>query len=117
MKFLIDAHLPRHLSFLLQYHGYDAVHTLDLENGNRTSDTQINDLSEHEQRIVITKDADFVDSFLITKRPYKLLLVSTGNITNKELSALFVKNLLLITTAFNKYDYVELTRSTLIEHR
>lgn len=117
MKFLVDAHLPRHLSFLLQYNGYDAVHTLDLENGNRTSDNQISDISEREQRIVITKDVDFVDSFLLTQRPYKLLLVSTGNITNKELSELFVKNLLLITTAFKKYDYVELTRSTLIEHR
>lgn len=117
MKFLIDAHLPRHLSFLLQHHGYDAVHTLDLEKGNQTSDTEINNISEYEQRIVITKDADFVNSFLLTKKPYKLLLVSTGNITNKELSLLFVKNLLVITTAFNEYDYVELTRSTLIEHR
>jgi predicted nuclease of predicted toxin-antitoxin system len=117
MKFLIDAHLPRHLSFLLKHHGYDAIHTLDLANGNRTSDTQINDISEREQRIVITKDADFVDSFLLTKRPYKLLLISTGNITNKELSELFVKNLSTITTALNEYDYVELTRSTLIEHR
>ncbi|MDD1617203.1 MAG: hypothetical protein CG439_2349, partial [Methylococcaceae bacterium NSP1-2] len=94
-----------------------AVHTLDLEKGNQTSDTEINNISEYEQRIVITKDADFVNSFLLTKRPYKLLLVSTGNITNKELSLLFVKNLLVITTAFNEYDYVELTRSTLIEHR
>lgn len=91
MKFLIDAHLPRHLSFLLQHHGYDAVHTLDLEKGNQTSETEINNISEYEQRIVITKDADFVNSFLLTKRPYKLLLVSTGNITNKELSLLFVK--------------------------
>jgi predicted nuclease of predicted toxin-antitoxin system len=67
MKFLIDAHLPRHLSFLLKHHGYDAIHTLDLVKGNRTADNQINDISENEQRIVITKDADFVDSFLLTK--------------------------------------------------
>lgn len=117
MKFLVDAHLPRHLSFLLQHHGYDAVHTLDLTNGNRTSDPQINDISEQEQRIVITKDADFVNSFLLTKKPYKLLLISTGNITNKELSELFLTHLSLIATALNQYDYVELTRTALIEHR
>jgi predicted nuclease of predicted toxin-antitoxin system len=117
MKFLVDAHLPRHLSFLLKHHGYDAIHTLDLAKGNRTADNQINDISENEQRIVITKDADFVDSFLLTKKPYKLLLVSTGNITNKELSELFIKNLLIITTAFFEYDYVELTRTTLIKHK
>ena len=116
MKFLIDAHLPRHLSFLLQHHGYDAVHTLDLTNGNRTSDTQINDISEQEQRIVITKDADFVNSFLIARLPYKLLLISTGNITNKALSDLLLNNLLKIAIALSEYDYIELTRTTLIKH-
>ena len=117
MKFLCDAHLPRHLSFLLKYHGYDSIHTLDLSKGNRTTDTEINEISEREQRVVITKDADFVNSFLLTNLPYKLLLISTGNITNKELSDLFVKNLSNIIAALNKYDYVELTRSTLIEHK
>jgi predicted nuclease of predicted toxin-antitoxin system len=117
MKFLIDAHLPRYLSLLLQHYGYDAVHTLDLIDGNRTSDSQINTLSEREQRIVITKDADFVNSFLISKRPYKLLLISTGNITNKELKELFIKNLSAIITALAHYHYVELTRTSLIEHQ
>ncbi|MDP3010988.1 MAG: DUF5615 family PIN-like protein [Methylococcales bacterium] len=46
---MIDAHLSRHLIFLLQHHGYDAVHTLDLEKGNQTSDTEINKISEYEQ--------------------------------------------------------------------
>lgn len=117
MKFLVDAHLPRHLSFLLKHHGYDSIHTLDLTSGNRTSDNQINDISIEEQRVVITKDADFVDSFLLTNKPYKLLLVSTGNITNKDLTELFIKNLLAITTAFVEYDYVELTHSSLIKHK
>jgi predicted nuclease of predicted toxin-antitoxin system len=117
MKFLVDAHLPRHLSFLLQHHGYDAVHTLDLEKGNQTSDTEINNISGCEQRVVITKDADFVNSFLLTNLPYKLLLISTGNITNKELSDIFIKNLSKIITALNEYSYIELTRSTLIEHK
>jgi predicted nuclease of predicted toxin-antitoxin system len=116
MKFLVDAHLPRHLSLQLIDLGYDSVHTLDLPNGNRTSDKQINEVSENQQRVVITKDADFVDSFLIAKKPYKLLLVSTGNISNRELKALFVKNLPAMISALQEYDYVELTRTTLIEH-
>jgi hypothetical protein len=29
--------IPRHLSFLLQYHDYDSIHTLDLFKGNRTT--------------------------------------------------------------------------------
>ena len=42
----------------------------------------------------ITTDADFVNSFLISERPYKLLLVSTGHISNRELGEIFVKTYL-----------------------
>src|SRR5664280_2477620 len=93
MNYLVDAHLPRHLALLLREHGYDAIHTMDLADGNRTTDSRINEISEIELRVVITKDADFVNSFLISRRPYKLLLVSTGNISNQELEGIFVKNL------------------------
>lgn len=75
MKFLVDAHLPRRLALFLQQAGYDAIHTLDLAHRNRTPDAQINQVSLAEQRIVITKDADFVDSFWLRQEPWKLLLV------------------------------------------
>src|SRR5687768_13896443 len=78
MKFLVDAQLPRRLVSRFRESGHDALHTLDLSNGNRTTDTEINDLSEREQRVVVTKDADFVNSFHLTGKPYKLLLISTG---------------------------------------
>jgi predicted nuclease of predicted toxin-antitoxin system len=116
MKFLVDAHLPRHLALLLREHGYDAIHTLDLAEGNRTTDNRINEISEMQRRVVITKDADFVNSFLISKRPYKLLLISTGNISNQELEGLFVRNLPAIVLALTNFDYMELTRTSLIEH-
>ena len=90
MKFLIDAQLPRRLADHLRRAGFEAIHTLDLPLGNCTPDTVINELSVHEQYIVVTKDSDFVDSFLLQRRPWKLLLVSTGNITNAELEALFL---------------------------
>lgn len=70
MKFLVDAQLPRRLAIWLKDTGFDAVHTLDLPLGNRTPDTLINNVSIAEQRIVITKDADFVNSFLLQKKPY-----------------------------------------------
>ena len=80
MKILVDAQLPRRLVALLVRAGHDVIHTLDLPLGNRTIDTVINQLSLSEQRVVVTKDADFVDSFLLRQEPWKLLLVSTGNI-------------------------------------
>jgi predicted nuclease of predicted toxin-antitoxin system len=63
MNFLVDAHLPRRLARRLQEAGHDALHTLDLPRGNRTTDTEINAISLSERRVVITKDADFVNSF------------------------------------------------------
>lgn len=70
--------------------GCDAKHTLDLPDANRTTDEQINDVADRGQWIVVTKDADFVDSHLLRGRPPKLLLISTGNITNRELETLIV---------------------------
>jgi len=93
MKFLVDAQLPRRLARWLQVEGHEAFHTQDLPQGNRTGDTAINELSMREQRAVITKDEDFVDMFVLRHQPYKLLLVSTGNISNEELEQLFRNNL------------------------
>ncbi|MEM2890666.1 MAG: DUF5615 family PIN-like protein [Candidatus Hadarchaeum sp.] len=90
MRFLLNAQFPRRLVYRLQELGYDALHTLDLPLGNRTPDEVINDLSVREQYVVITKDADFVNSFTIHRKPYKLLLVSIGNITNADLETLFL---------------------------
>jgi predicted nuclease of predicted toxin-antitoxin system len=92
VRFLVDAHLPQRLARLLHGEGHDALHTLDLPDGNRTTDGVINAISVTEQRVVITKDSDFVDSLVLHKQPWKLLLVSTGNISNQELEQLFAAN-------------------------
>ncbi len=116
MNFLVDAHLPRRLMYRLRDAGHDALHTLDLPDGNRTTDAEINELSVRDRRVGITKDADFVDSFLLFRRPHKLLLISTGNITNADLEALLVLQIPAIAEAFTTYDYLELTRTTLVVH-
>ena len=48
MKILLDAQLPRSLVPLLQAHGCDALHTLDLPDGNRSSDSSISALADHQ---------------------------------------------------------------------
>lgn len=116
MKFLVDAQLPRRLAHRLRDAGHDALHTLDMPDKNRTADDEINELSVRDRRVLITKDTDFVDSFLLLQRPRKLLLISTGNITNADLEPLFVAEITTITEAFESYDYLELTRTALIFH-
>ena len=48
MKFLLDAQLPRRLVYRLREAGHEVTHTLDLPDGNRTSDKAINALSVEE---------------------------------------------------------------------
>ena len=112
MKFLVDAHLPRRLCVVLAQHGHDATHTLDLPAGNATRDGVINQLSFDEQRVVVSKDTDFFYSHLLQGRPWKLLLVKTGNISTRELRALFERNLPAIETAFQTHTLVEIDRRT-----
>jgi predicted nuclease of predicted toxin-antitoxin system len=112
MKFLVDAQLPHRLARWLQAEGHEAVHTRDLADANRTIDNAISELSMREQRVVITKDGDFVDMFLLNHQPYKLLLVATGNISNRELDHVFQNNLEAIVSAFETYDFIELDRTS-----
>lgn len=110
MKFLVDAQLPRRAVGWLLAAGCDAIHTLDLPGKNHTTDAQIIDLADREQRAVITKDADFVDSHTLHGRPAKLLLVSTGNLSNADLEALVVPHIPSIIQEFQTNYFLELGR-------
>ena len=112
MKFLVDAHLPPGLCAILKAAGHDAIHTSGLAAKNRTPDEAINDLSLKEQRVVVTKDSDFYHSHLLHGKPWKLLLVRTGNIRARDLKTLFQTHLPAITGALDKNSLVELDRQT-----
>ncbi len=114
MNFLVDAQLPRRMATWLVAAGCNAIHTLDLPDANRTTDQQINDLADREQRIVITKDADFVDAHLLRGRPLKLLLISTGNISNRDLESLMVPLIPDILREFGSHSFLELGRAGII---
>lgn len=116
MKFLVDAQLPRRLVSRLREAGHEAVHTLELPLGNRTPDSAINEFSVREKYVVVTKDADFVTSFLLHRRPHKLLLISTGNIRNSELESLLISNLESIAGGFDSFDFIEVDRRSVIFH-
>ena len=117
MKFLVDAQLPLRLARCLRDAGHDVVHTRELPDQNATPDSVINQLSITEERVVITKDVDFLETFLIRQQPYKLLLVTTGNIKNAALESLFLNNLTQLVELFEQHAYLELSRDTLIVHQ
>ncbi len=116
MKFIIDAQLPQKLADFLVRKGFDSIHTLQLLAKNKTKDKQIIQISEEQKRVVITKDYDFLESFLIIGKPPKLLLVKTGNISNKELLKLFEQQLTVIIDALNGNALIELHANKIIIH-
>jgi predicted nuclease of predicted toxin-antitoxin system len=112
MKFLLDAQLPPSLKNLFIENGYDCIHTLDLESGNDTTDKMINELSVAEKRIVITKDSDFFDSFIIKKEPYKLIFVKLGNTSKKELIEFFYDRFTEIIEKIKVEDMILLSKES-----
>jgi predicted nuclease of predicted toxin-antitoxin system len=114
MRFLVDAQLPRSLAKLLCDKGHDAIHTFDLRDGNNTTDREVNRISIVEQRVVISKDGDFYDSFRAKREPFKLLHVKIGNAGNAALINLFEKNLENIIAELSSGSVVEITRSYII---
>ena len=117
MKFLIDAQLPLRLARWMREQGHDVVHTRDLPDGNRTEDRDINRISMRERRTVVTKDGDFVDTLLLQQTPHRLLLISTGNITNGELLKLIEDNHDLIVSELQQASFVEIGQRSLTVHR
>jgi len=116
MKFIVDAQLPYGIAWILKNRGFDTIHTDDLPDKERTSDNYIREISVRENRIVITKDTDFIDSHYIKHIPPKLLLISTGNIRNKELFHLFASNLQQIIVLLQSSSCVEMDNTNLIGH-
>ncbi len=110
MKFLIDAHLPPGLRRVFAAAGHDAIHTLDLPDQNASRDGILNSVSMAEQRIVVTKDTDFYYSHLLHGRPWKLVLVRTGNMGLKATFQMFEQHLPAIITALQTNTLVELDR-------
>nr|VFK42599.1 MAG: Predicted nuclease, contains PIN domain, potential toxin-antitoxin system component [Candidatus Kentron sp. SD]VFK48393.1 MAG: Predicted nuclease, contains PIN domain, potential toxin-antitoxin system component [Candidatus Kentron sp. SD]VFK80478.1 MAG: Predicted nuclease, contains PIN domain, potential toxin-antitoxin system component [Candidatus Kentron sp. SD] len=116
MKFLVDAQLPRRLADWLRTQSFDAIHTLDMPAVNATSDKDIVDRADREGRVVVTKDDDFVRSFIVSGRPLRLLLISTGNIRNDDLEALIAANIRQIADVLSSARFIELSRNELTIH-
>jgi predicted nuclease of predicted toxin-antitoxin system len=116
MKFLIDAQLPYRLKTWLLAAGFDAIHTSDLPKQNLTEDPEIASVADSTQRTVITKDSDFLKLKILKNKPKTLLLITTGNINNNQLLALFERNLDTALQLFATYEVVEINNSFVIGH-
>ena len=116
MKFLVDAQLPKSLSDFLNQQGFDSLHTLELPDKNKTKDNKIIKIAKQENRIVISKDIDFLESFLIKSEPAKLIMIKTGNITNKQLIHIFEDNFKVLIEIISRSNLIEISKTDIAEH-
>ncbi|TAF74267.1 MAG: hypothetical protein EAZ53_09845 [Bacteroidetes bacterium] len=87
LRFIIDTQLPPLLAKYFKEKGFDVLHTTYFPDGHLLSDSQIIEIAVIHNRIIVTKDSDFLDYFLLNGAPPKVLLIQFGNISNKELLA------------------------------
>jgi predicted nuclease of predicted toxin-antitoxin system len=111
MKFLLDAHLPPGLKRVFATAGHDAIHTMDLPMHNASKDGVLNAVSMSEQRVVVSKDTDFYYSHLLHGRPWKLVLIRSGNMSLPDTRRMFEQHLNDIVNALQTFTLVELDRS------
>ena len=107
MRFVIDAHLPKRIARVFIELGYDAIHTSELPEGNATDDAEIILIAANDG-VVVSKDEDFYQSFLVYGKPPKLILVKVGNMRLRDLSALFVKIAPKLIDLLGQHDLLEL---------
>ena len=118
MKFFVDAQLPLVLKRWLISQGFDTIHSNDLPLRNCTPDIEIINLATEQDRIIISKDSDFFKFYLLNGIPKRMLMVTTGNIINKELIKLFELNFPKIQELFEKgFDIIEIDNFSIYVHQ
>lgn len=75
MKFLIDENLPPVLAEFIRHSGFEARHVNDFGSELPISDDALRRFALHKNWIVVTKDDDFVKSYVSRKIPEKLIYV------------------------------------------
>lgn len=94
----------------------DSKHTLELPDKNATPDPDIIQLADREDRIVVSKDCDFLDNYILEGRPQKLLIVSTGNIGNSNLIEIFEQNIETLKSLFEENAVIEIDEEEIQVH-
>lgn len=99
MKFLCDVHISYKLVRHLIKKGCEAYHVNFIFSNPKTTDAEIAIQADEQDFIVVTKDLDFRDSYILNRTPKKLLKLNTGNSSTEQMIALFENNWELLVAA------------------
>jgi predicted nuclease of predicted toxin-antitoxin system len=84
VKFLVDAQLPPKLARWIDSRSHQATHVFEigLEAAN---DGPIWEHARKQKAVIISKDEDFVDNWLLSDKPVPLIWIRKGNCSNQAL--------------------------------
>lgn len=114
--FLVDQQLPRALATFLAERDHDARHIKEYDGGTTMPDSDLPRLADSEDRFVVTKDDDFRISHLLGKPPARLLHVTCGNVTTRDLLSLFGEHWSALDAGLSTYRYLEINRVGVFVH-
>jgi predicted nuclease of predicted toxin-antitoxin system len=82
VNFLVDAQLPPALARWIASQSHRAAHVFDI--GLQTADDpMIWERARKESTVIISKDEDFVDHWLLSAEPVQLVWIRKGNCSNR----------------------------------
>jgi len=93
MKFLCDVHISYKIVKYLRSLEFEAIHVNEVLDKWHTKDGDISTYADENDLIVLTKDTDFRNSFLISNTPKKLVKVNLGNLSTSILIDVISENL------------------------
>jgi len=106
MKFLCDVHISFKLVRFRHSSGFEAIHVNDILNKSETKDAEICRYADDNNYVVITKDSDFKDTYLVKRSPQKLIKINLGNIPNNDLIQIFDNHLSYISKLDRKKSFL-----------
>ena len=113
-EFIVDTQLPPSLAVYLTGKGFDSIHTTFYTDGHLLQDNEIVEIAIKENRIIITKDSDFLDNYILKGTPPKVVIIQLGNISNKELFSYFDKNLNKTISLLKSNNLVIMSKTNII---
>jgi predicted nuclease of predicted toxin-antitoxin system len=108
MKFLCDVHISYKLVGYLNKRDCESYHVNAIFSNPKTKDTEIARYADDNSFIVVTKDLDFRDSYILNRSPKKLLKLNAGNSSTEQMIALFENNWpLLVAANMSPHFFIE----------
>ncbi|MDZ7624209.1 MAG: DUF5615 family PIN-like protein [Ignavibacteriaceae bacterium] len=86
-QFLVDVNLPKRFNF---FNSPLFTHIVDID--AHMTDQQVWDYAIENEKVILTKDADFYDKFMSSEVSPKVVFFQLGNLSLKELHNFFMIN-------------------------